>query len=273
MPAGAAAAADPCGSLNFFPTASQITGLTGAAASVAVSTGVTCTGTQVCNWPAVLNRTAQESYQTELGTSVAVGGLLSVAVKEYSGKQLRVFFRPVSPLLTQNANAMSCVLAKTPAATRKLTQAATYSVANPGTWSYSATLSLGGTIPGGSRAATATGDLTFSTEGAQDVSVFCCLAMACFCYSQVASTAGLVWVPLLEAPKAFAVMLSCCCCPVPAEPKILRHHQRRADRVHCQQRACGLPSSNHPALQCVLVQAQRPGHCQVQLWLLRCWWR
>lgn len=170
-PAGAVAAADPCGSLNFFPTASQITGLTGASASVAVNADVTCTGNQVCNWPSVVNKTAQESYQAELGTSVAAGGLLSVAVKEYSGKQLKIFFRPVSPLLTQNANAQSCVLAKTPAATRKLTQASTYSVATPGTWSYTATLSSGGTIPGGSRAATATGDLTFSTEGAVDVSV------------------------------------------------------------------------------------------------------
>jgi hypothetical protein len=168
--AGFAAAADPCGSLNFFPTASQITGVSGASASVAVNDDVTCTGNQVCNWPSVVNRTAQEAYQTELGTSVAAGGLLSVAVKEYSGKQLRVFFRPVSPLLTANANAMSCVLAKTPTATRKLSQASTYAVTTPGSWSYSATLSSGGTLPGGSRAATATGDLTFSTEGAEDVS-------------------------------------------------------------------------------------------------------
>lgn len=171
--AGVAAAADPCGSLNFFPTASQITGLSGASASVAVNDDVTCSGNQVCNWPNVVNRTAQEAYQTELGTSVAAGGLLSVAVKEYSGKQLRVFFRPVSPLLTANANAMSCVLAKTPTATRKLSQASSYAVTTPGTWSYSATLSSGGTLPGGSRAATATGDLTFSTEGAEDVSVRC----------------------------------------------------------------------------------------------------
>jgi hypothetical protein len=117
-----------------------------------------------------LNKTAQEAYVTELGTNIAAGGLLNVAVKEYSGKQLRVFFRPVSPLLTQSANALSCVLAKTPATTRKLTQAATYSVTTPGTWSYSATLSSGGTIPGGQRTATATGDLTVSTEGAEDVS-------------------------------------------------------------------------------------------------------
>lgn len=135
-----------------------------------MNTAATCTGNQVCNWPSVVNRTAQEAYQTELGTNVAAGGLLSVAVKEYSGKQLRVFFRPVSPLLTQNANAMSCVLAKTPATTRKLTQASTYAVTTPGTWSYSATLSSGGTIPGSQRAATETGDLSVSTEGAEDVS-------------------------------------------------------------------------------------------------------
>lgn len=165
-----AAQADPCGTLNFFPTASQITGATGVAASVPVNAEVTCTGNQVCNWPSVLNKTAQEAYVTELGTNIAAGGLLNVAVKEYSGKQLRVFFRPVSPLLTQSANALSCVLAKTPATTRKLTQAATYSVTTPGTWSYSATLSSGGTIPGGQRTATATGDLTVSTEGAEDVS-------------------------------------------------------------------------------------------------------
>lgn len=135
-----------------------------------MNAAATCTGTQVCNWPSVVNKTAQQAYQTELGTNVAAGGLLSVAVKEYSGKQLRIFFRPVSPLLTQNANAMSCVMAKTPAATRKLTQAATYSVTTPGTWSYSATLSTGGTIPGGQRAAAATGDIAVSTEGAEDVS-------------------------------------------------------------------------------------------------------
>lgn len=179
---GSVAAADPCGSMNFFPTAAQITGST--TASVAVNEAVTCRGSQVCNWPSVLNKTAQEAYQTELGTSIAAGGLLNVAVKEYGAKQLRLFFRPVSPLLTQGANAMSCVLAKTPAATRKLTQAATYSVTKPGTWSYTTSLSSGGAIAGGEHEATATGDLTLPTEGTDNVSTVDALTQSDRCALQ-----------------------------------------------------------------------------------------
>lgn len=174
--AGAARAADPCGSLNFFPTAAQITGATGTAASVAVNAETTCRGTQVCNWPSVVNKTAQESYQADLGTSVAAGGLLSVAVKEYGAKQLKVFFHPVSPLLMQNSNAQSCVLAKTVAATRRLSQTSSYTVTNPGTWSYTASLSSGGSLGGGERTAAATGDVTIPTEGLTDVSADLLLA-------------------------------------------------------------------------------------------------
>jgi hypothetical protein len=129
----------------------------------------------------VVNKTAQESYQADLGTSVAAGGLLSVAVKEYGAKQLKVFFRPVSPLLTQNANAQSCVLAKTVTATRRLSQTSSYTVTNPGTWSYTAALSSGGSLGGGERTAAATGDLTINTEGLTDVSadLLACLLHAC----------------------------------------------------------------------------------------------
>jgi len=188
--------ADPCGSLNFFPTAAQITGSTGAAASVAINADVTCRGSQVCNWPSVWNKTAQEAYQTELGTSITAGGLLNVAVKEYGARQLRLFFRPVSPLLTQGASATSCVLAKTTAATRKLTQTAAYTVTNPGTWSYTTTLSSGGTLPGGERGAGETGDLALSTEGEEDVSTCCLTWLQC-------------WQQLTK--KETTLLAACCC--------------------------------------------------------------
>jgi hypothetical protein len=251
--AGVAAAADPCGSLNFFPTASQITGLSGTAASVAVNDDVTCSGNQVCNWPNVVNRTAQEAYQTELGTSVAAGGLLSVAVKEYSGKQLRIFFLPVSPLLTANANAMSCVLAKTPTATRKLSQASTYAVTTPGTWSYSATLSSGGTLPGGSRAATATGDLTFSTEGAEDVSDGRPLpAPAC---SNCNAASGLPWCAgKCPARLSFAcISMSDTCQHTGEQPSTVQHMRSLADKGCCCSAVlttCRTRSTAPPSMLC-----------------------
>jgi hypothetical protein len=131
----------------------------------------------------LVNKTAQEAYQADLGTSIAAGGLLSVAVKEYGARQLKVFFRPVSPLLTQNANVQSCVLAKTVAATRRLSQTSSYTVTNPGTWSYTASLSSGGSLGGGERTAAATGDFSINTEGLTDVSAdllaACCMHVSC----------------------------------------------------------------------------------------------
>jgi hypothetical protein len=141
-----------------------------AAASVDVTADVTCRGSQVCNWPRVLNRTAQEAYTSTLGASISADGLLSVAVKEYGAKQLRFFFMPSSPLLTASANAATCVLANLPAAATRKLQAASYTVTSPGTWSYSVTFSPGGTIDGGDKLAGAVGDVTFPTEGLQDVS-------------------------------------------------------------------------------------------------------
>ena len=45
---------------------------------------MTCRGLQVCNWPRVLNRTAQEANTSMLGASISADGLLSVAVLEHT---------------------------------------------------------------------------------------------------------------------------------------------------------------------------------------------
>lgn len=170
--AGVTLAASPCGSLSFFPTAAQIAGTVPAAASVAVTSNITCTGNQVCNWPSVFSKTAQEANLAALGTSISADGLLNVAVKEYGAKQLRVFFMPSSPLFTAGASAQACVIDATPAATHKRSLlAATYSVANPATWSYTVTFSSGGSIDGGDKSVGDVGDMIFPTEGTLDVSL------------------------------------------------------------------------------------------------------
>jgi hypothetical protein len=168
-----ASAASACGSLNFFPTAAQITGAPAASASVAVTSNVTCTGNNVCNWPPVLSKAAQEANLTALGTSISADGLLTVAVKEYGSKQLRFFFSPSSPLLTANANAQACVQATLPAAARRRLQAATYTVTSAGSWSYSVAFNTGGSVNGGDKAAGEVGDATLTVENTPDVSGVC----------------------------------------------------------------------------------------------------
>eukprot|EP00775_Hariotina_reticulata_P009794 gene9794-9952_t len=125
--------ADPClPTLNFFPTADEI----GAKQLV---NNKTCSGKQVCNFPAVWQEQNQGAYVKQLNTSLG-NGLLRVAFKQYGNERPRLFFTPVTKFLKSGADVTACVASINPAATRRrsLLEAGTkYYVTKAGLWSYS----------------------------------------------------------------------------------------------------------------------------------------
>jgi hypothetical protein len=124
---------DPClPTLNFFPTADEI----GAKQLV---NNKTCSGKQVCNFPAVWQMQNQAAYNEQLKTSVS-SGLLSVAFKQYGVEMPRLFFTPVSKFLNSGSDVTACAASINPAATRRrslLEDSTKYYVSKAGLWSYS----------------------------------------------------------------------------------------------------------------------------------------